>query len=116
MCFTAIFRDLRVVTAFVGCVIVQVSIGADALVGDRRQLFISSAINCGTHIAMFVAVSLKIVDDNGNGDSFLLSYSSTGNGFSIRDTLMNTQLNIILLFGRLVGRNARARGCHIPAY
>ncbi|KAE9135959.1 hypothetical protein PF010_g1873 [Phytophthora fragariae] len=105
VCFAAIFRDIRVVTVFMGCVIVQISIGADALVGDRRQLFISSAINCGTHMAMFVAVFLKLVDDKGNGDSFLLSYSSTGYGFSIRDTLMNTQLNIMLLFGRLEYRN-----------
>ncbi|KAJ8552610.1 hypothetical protein ON010_g9935 [Phytophthora cinnamomi] len=105
VCFTAMLRDIRVTTVFVGCVIVQISIGADALVGDRRQLFISSAINCGTHFAMFVAVFLKFVDDNGNGDALLLSYSSTGYGFSVRDTLMNAQLNMVLLFGRLVYRN-----------
>ncbi|GMF58438.1 unnamed protein product [Phytophthora fragariaefolia] len=105
VCFTAMLRDIRVVTVFVACVIVQISIGADALVGDRHQLFHSSVINCGTHFAMFIAVFLKVVDDNGNGDSLILSNSSTGHGFSIRDTLMNTQLNMILLFGRLVYRN-----------
>eukprot|EP00644_Phytophthora_capsici_P000488 jgi/Phyca11/560357/estExt2_Genewise1.C_PHYCAscaffold_40941 len=105
VCFTAMLRDVRVIIVLVGCVIVQISIAADALVGDRRQLYVSSIINCGTHLAMFVAVFLRRVDDNGNGDAHLLSYSSSGYGFSIRDTLMNTQLNMILLFGRLVYRN-----------
>ncbi|ETP27192.1 hypothetical protein F441_00271 [Phytophthora nicotianae CJ01A1] len=104
-CFTAILRDIRVIVVLVGCLIVQISIGSDALVGDRRQIFLSSVINCGTHFAMFLMVFLKRVDDSGNGDNFILSYSNSGYGFSIRDTLMNTQLNMILLFGRLVYRN-----------
>ncbi|KAL4129137.1 hypothetical protein PRIC2_005148 [Phytophthora ramorum] len=105
MCFSAMLLDIRVIVVVVGCVIVQISIGADALVGDRSQILLSSVINCGTHFAMFIAVFLKVVDDNGRGDTFILAYSSSGYGFSIRDTLMNTQLNMILLFGRLVYRN-----------
>ncbi|KAG6953989.1 hypothetical protein JG687_00012074 [Phytophthora cactorum] len=105
VCFTAILRDVRIIVVLVGCAIVQISIGSDALVGDRRQIFLSSVINCGTHFAMFLMVFLKRVDDNGNGDTFLLSYSNSGYGFSTRDTLMNTQLNMILLFGSLVYRN-----------
>ncbi|KAL4171942.1 hypothetical protein KRP22_007118 [Phytophthora ramorum] len=101
MCFSAMLLDIRVIVVVVGCVIVQISIGADALVGDRSQILLSSVINCGTHFAMFIAVFLKVVDDNGRGDTFILAYSSSGYGFSIRDTLMNTQLNMILLFGRL---------------
>ncbi|KAG7375697.1 hypothetical protein PHYPSEUDO_015571 [Phytophthora pseudosyringae] len=105
VCFAAMLRDIRIIVVLVGCAIVQISIGADALVGDRRQIFLSSVINCGTHFAMLLAVFSKRVDDNGNGEAFVLSYSNSGYGFSIRETLMNTQLNMILHFGRLVYRN-----------
>ncbi|OWZ01069.1 hypothetical protein PHMEG_00027617 [Phytophthora megakarya] len=100
VCFSVMLGDVRVIIVIVGCAIVQISISSDALVGERRQLFISSIINCGTHIAMFIAVLLRLVDDNGGGDKHLLSYSSTVYGFSVRDTLMNTQINMVLLFGR----------------
>ncbi|KAF4148046.1 hypothetical protein GN958_ATG02740 [Phytophthora infestans] len=105
VCFAALLRDIRIIVVLVGCAIVQISIGSDALVGDRRQILLSSVLNCMTHMTMFLMVFLKRVDDDGNGDTFMLSYSNSGYGFSIRDTLMNTQLNMVLLFGRLVYRN-----------
>jgi hypothetical protein len=105
VCFIAMLQDVRILVVLVGCLIVQISIGADALVGDRKQLFLSSVINCGTHFAMLAAVFLKLVDDGDRGNTFLLAFSSSGYGFSIRDTLMNSQFNMVLLFGRLVYRN-----------
>ncbi|RLN54926.1 hypothetical protein BBJ28_00006268 [Nothophytophthora sp. Chile5] len=104
-CFAAMLADIRIVMVVFGCVIVQISIGADALVGDRLQLLLSSAINCGTHFAMSVVVMLRRVPDASGGDALLVSYSTTDFGLSVRDTLVNAQVNMILLFGRLVYRN-----------
>ncbi|RLN47998.1 hypothetical protein BBJ28_00000388 [Nothophytophthora sp. Chile5] len=105
LCFAATLADIRIVMVVFGCIIVQISIGADALVGDRLQLLLSSTINCGTHFAMFVVVMMRRVPDASGGDALLVSYSTTGFGLSVRDTLINAQANMIMLFGRLVYRN-----------
>ncbi|KAL8006365.1 hypothetical protein Plhal703r1_c06g0035381 [Plasmopara halstedii] len=105
ICFSVLLSDSRIVAILVGCVIVQISISADALVSDSRQLFLSSVTNCGTHFAMFLIVFLRRVDDDGNVDAFFVSYSNKLTGVSIRDILMNAQFNMTLLFGRLVYNN-----------
>lgn len=105
-CFAILLGDVRILSVVVGCLIVQVSICADAQVGNARQLLVSSLTNMVVHLMLFSAVLLDLVDTS-SSQVVLFRYASDDHAMSTRDVLMNTQFNMIVLFAKLVYRNWR---------
>jgi hypothetical protein len=104
--FAVLLGDVRILSMVVGCLIVQVSICADAQVGNARQLLVSSIINTVAHSILLLAVLFRVVESSSKQIT-LFGYFSDDGAMSARDVLMNTQFSMIMLFAKLVYRNWR---------
>lgn len=104
--FAVLLGDVRILSMVVGCLIVQVSICADAQVGNARQLLFSSIINTVAHSILFFAVLFRFIESS-SAQVALFGYFSEDGAMSTRDVLMNTQFSMIMLFAKLVYRNWR---------
>lgn len=106
VCFAVLLRDLRITTLLFGCAIAQISVCADAQVGNAHQLLTASIVNMVTHAAMLLAVLFRLVETSSTHVAFFW-YSSDGHSISTRELLMNAQFNMVVLFSKLVYRNWR---------
>lgn len=104
--FAILLGDLRILALFIGVYLIELGIIADAQLGNLKALVISSICNIICHVMLLAAVLFRFVDES--KQVVMFRYSHDRHAITTRDMLLNSMVNMIVLFTRLWYRKRAA--------
>lgn len=109
--FAILLGDLRILVLLNGVYLIELGISADAQLGNLKALVVSSMLNIICHVVLLSTVLFRFVDESERVVMF--RYSHERHAITTRDMLLNSMVNMIVLFTRLWYRKRAALKEHV---